>query len=130
MYSDPISDMLTRVRNAGAARHASVSMPASKMKVEIARVLKEAGYISDFQLAEGQGYGTLTVALKYHKGKHVVTGIQRMSRPGQRRYVGAAEIPSILNGYGTTVITTSQGLMTGKQARELGLGGELVCSVW
>jgi small subunit ribosomal protein S8 len=130
MYSDPISDMLTRVRNAGAARHASVSMPASKMKVEIARVLKEAGYIADFQLGEGPGHGTLTVALKYHKGKHVVTGIQRMSRPGQRRYVGAGEIPSILNGYGTTVITTSQGLMTGKQARELGLGGELVCSVW
>jgi small subunit ribosomal protein S8 len=130
MYSDPIADMLTRIRNAGASRHATVAMPASKMKVEIARVLQGAGYITSYELLPGLGHGELKVALKYHKGKHVVTGIQRVSTPGQRRYVGSDEIPAILNGYGTTVVTTSQGLMTGKQARELGLGGELVCSVW
>jgi small subunit ribosomal protein S8 len=130
MYSDPISDMLTRIRNAGAAKHATVQMPASKMKLEVARVLKENGYIVDYERVDGMGFGDLRVTLKYHQDKHVVTGIQRASRPGQRRYVKAAEIPLVLGGYGTTVITTSQGLMTGRQARELGLGGELVCTVW
>jgi small subunit ribosomal protein S8 len=123
MYSDPISDMLTRIRNAGAAKHATVQMPASKMKLEVARVLKENGYIVDYERVDGMGFGDLRVTLKYHQDKHVVTGIQRA-------YVKAAEIPLVLGGYGTTVITTSQGLMTGRQARELGLGGELVCTVW
>jgi small subunit ribosomal protein S8 len=130
MYTDPIADMLTRIRNAGRAGHATVSMPNSRMKVDIARVLQAEGYILDFGVEEGLGAGTLKVKLKYHGGKHVMTGIKRESRPGQRRYVKATDIPSVLNGFGIAVLTTSHGVMTGKQAASEGVGGEVICSVW
>lgn len=130
MYTDPIADMLTRIRNAGAARHASVQMPASKIKLEIARVLQAEGYIQDFQREEGLGFGTLTVELKYHRNKHVITGIQRASRPGQRAYFKAADLPLVLNGFGIAIVSTSQGVLTGRAAKAAGVGGELVCRVW
>lgn len=130
MYTDPISDMLTRIRNAGAARHATVTLPASRIKYEIARVLSEAGFVGEVSRSEGKGAGLMTIGLKYHKGKHVLTGIQRESRPGQRKYVSSDKIPQVLGGYGATVVTTSRGVMTGKEAAKQGLGGELICSVW
>lgn len=130
MYTDPIADMLTRIRNAGASRHTSVELPSSRVKAELARVLVEAGYIEDFAVTPGLGAGTLTIRLRYRNGKHVITGIRRESTPGQRRYVGASDIPKVMNGFGAAVLTTSQGIMTGAQARRLGVGGELLCTVW
>jgi len=130
MYTDPIADMLTRVRNAGKAGHAAVLMPNSKLKTEVARVLKEQGYVSEFRHHEGVGAGILELQLKYHKKRHVITGIVRESTPGQRRYVKSADLPDVLNGFGISVVTTSQGEMTGNEARKRGLGGEVICSVW
>ncbi|MCB9506801.1 MAG: 30S ribosomal protein S8 [Myxococcales bacterium] len=130
MTNDPISDFLTRIRNAGAAGHPTTSMPNSKQKVELARVLQEAGYIDGFALSDGLGAGTLTVKLRYSGGKHVITGIRRESRPGQRRYLAAGDIPKVLNGLGIAVVTTSKGVMTGRAASSEGIGGEYICSVW
>ena len=130
MYTDPVADLLTRIRNAGIAKHRSCNAPNSRLKTEVARVLKEAGYIDDYAHAEGMGAGTLKVQLRYHEGEHVITGIQRESSPGQRRYVKSTEIPQVLNGFGVAILTTSQGVMSGKDARSRGIGGEWICSVW
>jgi small subunit ribosomal protein S8 len=129
--TDPIADMLTRVRNAVQAKHQKVDMPASRLKVEIARILKEEGYISHFKTTEEAGKQSLTVFLKYGpKGEKVISNIERVSRPGCRVYVSKTEIPKVLGGLGINILTTSHGVMTGKQARRQGFGGELLCSIY
>ncbi|HMF00187.1 MAG TPA: 30S ribosomal protein S8 [Terriglobia bacterium] len=129
--TDPIADMLTRVRNAVQAKHQKVDMPASRLKVEIARILKEEGYISHFKTTEEAGKLSLTVFLKYGpKGEKVISNIERVSRPGCRVYVSKTEIPKVLGGLGINILTTSHGVMTGKQARRQGFGGELLCSIY
>src|SRR5437762_3179230 len=129
--TDPIADMLTRVRNAVQAKHQKVDMPASKLKVEIARILKEEGYISHFKTSDEKGKNFLTVFLKYgSKGEMVISNIERISRPGCRVYVSKTEIPKVLGGLGINIVTTSHGVMTGKQARRQGFGGELLCNVY
>ncbi|MHB8658615.1 MAG: 30S ribosomal protein S8 [Solirubrobacteraceae bacterium] len=132
--TDPIADFLTRLRNAAAAQHHDVVIPSSKLKRELARILKEQGYIDDWEVlapeAEHPGE-RLNVTLKYtEERKPVISGIQRVSRPGQRTYVDHAHIPRIQGGMGTTIISTSQGVMTGHDARSLGVGGEVVAKVW
>jgi len=127
--SDPISDMLTRIRNAQSVSKATVSMPASKVKTGIATVLKEEGYISDFQAVEIDGKPGLEITLKYRDGRGVITTLQRASRPGLRNYRGKDELPKILNGLGTAVVSTSRGIMTDAAAREVGQGGEILCIV-
>ena len=132
--SDPISDMLTRVRNAQMRLHPTVSMPNSKVKEELARVLKEEGYIVDFQVLPEKPQSVLNITLKYvgdrRNRRSVITGLERVSRPGRRVYVGKKEIPWVLSGMGIAVVTTSQVIMTGQKARRLGIGGEVVCKVW
>ena len=129
--TDPIADMLTRIRNAAQARHAKVDMPASRLKVEIARILKEEGYISHFKTAEEGARNFLTIFLKYGpKGEKVITNIERISRPGCRVYVSKSDIPRVLGGLGINIVTTSHGVMTGKQARKQGFGGELLCNIY
>ena len=131
MTSDPIADMLTRVRNAMAARHPKVDVPASKLKTEIARILKEEGYIANFKVAEEGVKKVIKIYLKYATDNSpVITEIQRVSRPGQRTYVDHAHIPRIQGGMGTAIISTSKGVMTGHEARQQGVGGEIVARVW
>jgi len=129
--TDPIADMLTRIRNAVQAKHAKVDMPRSRLKVEIARILKDEGYISHYKTSDDEGRNALTVFLKYGpKGERVITNIERVSRPGCRVYVSRAEIPRVLGGLGINIVTTSHGLMTGKDARKNGFGGEILCNVY
>lgn len=132
--TDPIADLLTRMRNAAKAQHHDVTLPASKLKAEVARILKEQGYIEDYEVhaaAGGRPGMELTVTLKYTaERKPVITGLQRVSRPGQRTYVDHAHIPRIQGGMGTAIISTSHGLMTGHDARAAGVGGEVVARVW
>jgi small subunit ribosomal protein S8 len=129
--TDPIADMLTRVRNAVQARHPKVDMPASRLKVEIARILKEEGYISHYKTSEEGGKNHLTVFLKYGtRGEKVISNIERVSRPGCRVYVSKSEIPRVLGGLGINILTTSHGVMTGKNARKQGFGGELLCNIY
>ena len=129
--TDPIADMLTRVRNAVQARHPKVDMPASRLKVEIARILKDEGFISHFKTTDESGKNILTVFLKYgSKGEKVISNIERVSRPGCRVYVSKTKIPKVLNGLGINILTTSHGVMTGKAARKQGFGGELLCNVY
>ncbi len=132
--TDPISDFLTRLRNGAKAQHHDVVLPASKLKTELARILKEQGYIEDFAVgaaAEGRPGNELTVTLRYTDDrKPVITGLERVSRPGQRTYVDHAHIPRIQGGMGTAIISTSRGLMTGHDARSAGIGGEVVARVW
>lgn len=130
MNTDPIADLLTRIRNAGTAQHSRANVPNSRVKREILRVLEEEGYISGFEQVDGVGPGGIRIRLKFHDGKHVITGLRRESKPGQRRYVSAADIPEVLNGLGVAIMTTSKGVMTGKQAKEQGVGGEVLCTVW
>ncbi|MBZ5543573.1 MAG: 30S ribosomal protein S8 [Acidobacteriia bacterium] len=128
--TDPIADMLTRIRNGIGARHPRVDMPASKMRVEIARILKEEGYISNYKVAEEEKKKVLRVFLRYSPdGTSVISTLERISRPGRRVYVGAGQIPRVLGGMGVNILTTPRGLMTGKNARKAGIGGELLCSV-
>ena len=127
--SDPISDMLTRVRNAQAVQKATVNIPASKVKTGIAGVLKEEGYITDFRDVEMDGKPGLEITLKYMQGKGVIESLKRASRPGLRLYRGKDDLPKILNGLGTAVISTSQGIMTDTSARAAGQGGEILCIV-
>jgi small subunit ribosomal protein S8 len=128
--TDPIADMLTRIRNGIGARHPRVDMPASKLRVEIARILKEEGYISNYKVAEEAKKKVLRVFLRYSPdGTSVISTLERVSRPGRRVYVGAREIPRVLGGMGVNILTTPRGLMTGKSARRAGVGGELLCSV-
>ncbi|MCZ2148385.1 MAG: 30S ribosomal protein S8 [Bryobacterales bacterium] len=129
--SDPIADMLTRIRNAMSARHAKVDVPASKLKADIARILKEEGYILNFKMAEEGTKKTIKIYLKYTPANApVINKIERVSRPGCRVYVGAREIPKVLGGLGINILTTPQGVMTGKSARKNGVGGELLCQVY
>ena len=129
--TDPVADMLTRVRNALQARHQKVDIPASRLKVEIARILKEEGYISNFKATEEEGHKILRVYLKYaNNNEAVISNVNRVSRPGCRVYVRRTEIPRVLGGLGINILTTPRGVMTGRQARKQGLGGELLCEVW
>lgn len=130
--SDPIADMLTRIRNANQRRHDSVDMPTSKMKEAIARILLDEGYIKKYDLVdEGKPYKTLRIALKYGSDKTpVISGIKRVSRPGLRAYAGKDELPRVLGGLGVAIISTNQGVITDKKARELGVGGEVLAMVW
>jgi len=132
--SDPIADMLTRVRNGLQGQHPSVSMPHSHVKEAIAEVLKEEGYIKDFQVLPQEPRDILQLDLKYIGGRRdrrsVITGIERVSKPGRRIYVGKNEIPWVLSGMGISILTTSRGIMTGQKARRLGQGGEVICKVW
>jgi small subunit ribosomal protein S8 len=132
--TDPVSDFLTRLRNAAGAQHHDVTIPASNLKREIARILKEQGYIDDWSVhaaREGRPGEEITVTLKYtEERKPVISGLQRVSRPGRRTYVDHAHIPRIQGGMGTTIISTSRGLMTGHDARQQGIGGEVVARVW
>ena len=130
--TDPIADMLTRIRNACGSKHRRVDMPTSKLKVEIARLLKEANFISDYRTLETEdGRTTLRVILKYAQGgQPVIRELQRVSTPGLRRYVGVTEIPRVRNGLGMAILSTSQGLMSDRQARQARTGGELLALVW
>ncbi|MBS3750058.1 MAG: 30S ribosomal protein S8 [Anaerolineales bacterium] len=134
--SDPIADMLTRIRNAVQAEHPHVAMPSSKLKASIANILAEEGFVDNFQVVEeeGSGFKTLKIHLKYvgkrRKRKSVITNLERVSVPGQRIYAGKDEIPHVLSGMGICIMTTSRGVMTGRQARRKGVGGEILCKVW
>jgi small subunit ribosomal protein S8 len=130
MVTDPIADMLTRVRNAASARHRRVDMPVSKLKVEIARLLKENHYIHDFKVLEDQKFGVLRLYLKYYQEKSVIRELKRVSRPGLRRYVGVQEIPRVRNGLGMAILSTSRGVMNDSEARANKVGGELLAIVW
>jgi small subunit ribosomal protein S8 len=128
--TDPIADLLTRIRNAIAARHETVDIPLSKAKLEIARILKEEGYISNYVVSQGSHQGVLRIQLRYGPGKKPVIGvITRVSRPGCRVYARKTEIPDVLGGMGISILSTSQGIFTGKSAREKGLGGEVLCTI-
>ncbi|HEX9004033.1 MAG TPA: 30S ribosomal protein S8 [Blastocatellia bacterium] len=133
MIVDPISDMLTRMRNAIGARHTKVDVPASRLKIEVARILKEEGYITNYSIktSEGSHARTLRIFLRYGpKGESVISQLKRVSRPSLRVYVGSAEVPKVLGGLGVNILSTSQGVMTGKNARKAKVGGELLCSVY
>jgi small subunit ribosomal protein S8 len=136
--TDPIADMLTRIRNAVAAKHAWVQIPASRLKLEIARILQDEGYIHAFKVTEEKRPGTaessertIRIQLKYGpRGERVISGIERISRPGRRIYFGHQEVPHVLGGLGTSILTTSRGVMTGREAVRAGVGGEVLCNVW
>ena len=129
--TDPIADMLTRIRNAGAARHATVEIPASSMKKAIAQILLDEGYIKAFEVIENGTQGTIKVTLKYSANKEkAISGLRRVSKPGLRVYAGADELPRVLKGLGIAIISTSKGIMTDKKARELHIGGEVLAFVW
>jgi small subunit ribosomal protein S8 len=134
MMSDPIADMLTRVRNALMAGTATVDIPSSKLKVEIARILKEEGYIEDYVVGEQKPYPLITITLKYHGSRRnrqpVITNIQRISKPGRRVYRGRTDLPRVMSGIGIAIVTTPKGVMTAQQARRERVGGEVLCYVW
>jgi small subunit ribosomal protein S8 len=138
MLTDPVADMLTRIRNANKALHDTAEMPSSRLKREIARLLKEEGYIADFRVEQHKGkddndlpYETLVIVLKYGRNRErVISGLKRVSKPGRRRYAGKSGIPRVLSGLGTTIVSTSKGVMTSRSAEEQGIGGEVVCHVW
>ena len=132
MYTDPIADYLTRIRNANNARHRIVEIPASKLKKEITKILFDQGFILSYKFEEGTVQGTIKIALKYDKvtKEPIIRHIERASRPGLRQYAGADNLPRVLNGLGIAIISTSQGVMTGKKARELNIGGEVICYVY
>ncbi len=130
-FTDPVADFLTRVRNAIKARHQKVDVPASKLKLEIARILKEEGYIANFKATEEEGKKVLRVYLKYGSDNAAaISNVKRVSRPGCRVYVGKNEIPRVLGGLGVSILTTPKGVMTGKQARKEGVGGEILCEIY
>jgi len=136
--TDPISDMLTRIRNGVSAKHARVDMPASKLKAEIARILQDEGYIQGFRMVEEpvakqerQPRQIIRLFLKYGpRGERVITGLERISRPGRRVYLGVDDVPAVLGGLGTNILTTSRGVMTGRAAKKAGVDGEVLCNVW
>ena len=136
--TDPIADMITRIRNAVTAKHTRVELPASKLKAEIARILQDEGYIQGFRLVESpaeksgrQARQLIRIFLKYGPhGERVISGLERISRPGRRVYLGVDDVPSVLGGLGTSILTTSRGVMTGRAARKAGVGGEVLCNVW
>ena len=130
--SDPIADMLTRIRNANIAKHDTVDIPASKMKTAIANILLDEGYISKYEIVEDGNFKTIRITLKYGETKNekIITGLKRISKPGLRVYCKKDEVPRVLNGLGIAVISTSKGIVVDREARKLGLGGEVVCYVW
>ncbi len=131
MLTDPISDYLTRIRNALEADHEQVEIPSSRLKREMSRILKEQGYISDFEVAEGEKGEIVRVKLRYTDDRSpVISGMQRVSRPGRRRYVPKEDVPRVMGGMGTAIVSTSTGVMTGHEARKRGVGGEVVAYVW
>lgn len=131
VVTDPIADMLTRIRNANANKNKEVSMPVSKVKTEIAKILKNEGFIEDYKVIEDKVQGTLVLTLKYgNKKERVITGLKRISKPGLRVYAKADEVPRVLNGFGVAIISTSKGIMTDKEARKQSLGGEVMAYVW
>ena len=130
MITDPIADMLTRIRNANQMKHATVSMPASKLKCEVLRVLKAEGYISDYVVKEEENKKSIEVTLKYVNKQRVIQGIKRISKPGLRVYAKTNELPRVLNGLGVAIISTSSGIMTDRDARKQKLGGEVIAFVW
>ena len=130
MVTDPIADMLTRVRNAGSARHRRVDMPVSKLKTELARILKDNHYIHDYKILDDGKHGVLRLHLKYYQEKPVIRELKRVSKPGLRKYVGVEEIPRVRNGLGMAILSTSRGLLTDREARASRVGGELLAIVW
>ena len=131
MVTDPIADMLTRIRNANQMRDKEVEMPASKMKIEIARILKEEGFIVDYKVKKNNVQDILVLSLKYSENKErVISGLKRISKPGLRAYVKAEEVPKVLNGLGIAIISTSKGVMTDRDARKQSLGGEVLAYIW
>ena len=129
--TDPIADMLTRIRNANSAKHKTVDVPSSKMKTAIAEILFKEGYIKSFEIISDENQGIIRITLKYdEKGIRVIDGIKRISKPGLRVYANKEELPRVLNGLGTAIISTSQGLKTDKEAREAGIGGEVLAYIW
>jgi small subunit ribosomal protein S8 len=135
--TDPIADMLTRIRNAVTAKHTRVDMPASRLKIEISRILQDEGYIQGFKLldespgATSAGTRMLRLFLKYGPhGERLITGVERISRPGRRVYLGRHDVPEVLGGLGTSILTTSRGVMTGRAAVKAGVGGEVLCNIW
>lgn len=130
MVTDPIADMLTRVRNAGQARHKRVDMPVSKLKIEIARILKDNHYIHDYKVLDGDRHPVLRLYLKYYKEKPVIRELTRISRPGLRKYVAVPDIPKVRNGLGMAILSTSKGVLTDREARDAKVGGELLAVIW
>ena len=131
MLTDPIADMLTRIRNANKALHERAEMPTSRLKEEIARILKEEGYITDFHVQKGESFDTLVVELKFGRNRErVITDLKRVSKPGRRIYARRDRLPKVLGGMGISILSTSQGLVTSKTAAERGVGGEVICFVW
>ena len=129
--TDPIADMLTRIRNAGAARHATVEVPASSMKKAIAQILLDEGYIKGFEVVNEGVQGVIKITLKYNAGREkAISGLRRVSKPGLRVYAGADELPRVLKGLGVAIVSTSKGVMTDKKARELHVGGEVLAFIW
>ncbi|MCB6414893.1 30S ribosomal protein S8 [Dorea acetigenes] len=130
--SDPIADMLTRIRNANTAKHDTVDIPASKMKLSIAEILLNEGYIEKYDVVEDGAFKTIRVTLKYgaDKNEKVISGLKRISKPGLRVYASCEELPKVLGGLGTAIISTNQGVITDKEARKMGVGGEVLCFVW
>jgi small subunit ribosomal protein S8 len=129
--SDPLADMLTRIRNAGMVRYETVDVPMSNLKVGVAKVLREEGYIKDYQIIEDNKQGTLRVELKYGpQDERVINGLRRVSKPGLRKYVKADDIPKVLSGLGISILSTSKGVITDREARRLRIGGEILCEAW
>jgi small subunit ribosomal protein S8 len=131
MLTDPVADMLTRIRNANKAMHEQAAMPTSRLKEEIARILKEEGYIRDFRVQKGESFDTLVVELKFGRNRErVISGLRRVSKPGRRVYARKDRLPRVLGGMGTAILSTSSGLVTSRTAEERGIGGEVICFVW
>ncbi|MGH7127228.1 MAG: 30S ribosomal protein S8 [Planctomycetaceae bacterium] len=130
MMTDPIADMLTRVRNASQARHRRVDMPVSKLKAEVARILKENHFIHDYKILDDGRHGVLRVYLRYYDGRSVIRNVQRVSRPGRRVYKATTDLPRVRNGLGIAIVSTSRGMMTDRQARSAKVGGEVMAVVW
>jgi len=133
MMTDPIADMLMRIRNAASAKHARVDVPASKLKVEIARILKEEGFISTYKLVDDENKvrKAIRIFLKYTANRRgIITGLKRISRPGARRYLGKAEIRPVIGGLGVSILSTPKGVMSGRAAKKAGIGGEVLCEIW
>ena len=131
MQTDPIADMLTRIRNANKAMHETAKMPTSRMKVEIARLLKEEGYIKDYHVESGESFDSLVVELKYGRNRErVLSDLKRVSKPGRRVYARKDRLPRVLGGLGTAILSTSSGLVTARDAQQRGIGGEVICFIW
>jgi len=129
--TDPIADLLARIRNAQMARHKTMEIPSSRMKIAIVKILMDEGYISSLAVVEDRNRSTLRIHLKYGSaGEKAITGLQRVSRPGRRMYCGKSEIPKVLNGLGITILSTPKGVLSGKACRDLGVGGEILCNIW